>query len=276
MSTRSDPGLVRLDPRSIQTIRGAFNAVEQLAVEEQAPVAGIFDPVRLEMLRGLNETLADLQAQDASGEVRLDPTERETARQAIGTAESLITTAAGQQILDSIGANYSRRDLDQLQDAINRIARVENPRDLAGTDLRYRLYLDVVDPEPVTVDVRDFDPYTFDPDDWDRFRRCSGDPNRSIYNGYGALAALVDDYSDASRNERGEVAATAEEVIDELDFRAKDNRCYTGPDRARLRLAARKAADRFEKTGSTEPLRALNDMAKWTEYRVQVGLADSR
>jgi hypothetical protein len=270
------PGITRLDPESIQTIRGAMNAVEAIALQEQAPVAGIFDPVRLEMLQELNGRFADAQAADTSGEVRLNPTERETARQAIGAAESLVTTAAGQQILDSIGARYTRADIPRLQGALNRISPVQDPDDLAGTDVRYRLYLDVTDPEPVSVDVREFDAFGFDPADWEQFDRCHGDPNRSIYNGYGALASLIDSYRDEGRQGRREIAITAREVIDELDFRAKENRCYTRPDRARLRLAARKAADRFEKTGSTEPLRALNDMAKWTEYRMQVGLADSR
>lgn len=270
------PGITRLDPESIQTIRGAMNAVEAIVLKEQAPVAGIFDPVRLEMLQELNGRFADAQAAGTAGEVRLNPTERETARQAIGAAESLVTTAAGQQILDSIGARYTRDDIPRLQGALNRISPVRDPDDLAGTDVRYRLYLDVTDPEPVTVDVGEFDAFGFDPDDWAQFDQCSGNANRSIYNGYGALASLIDSYRDETRQGRAEVAATAREVIDELDFRAKKNRCYTRPDRARLRLAARKAADRFENTGSTEPLRALNDMAMWTEYRVQVGLTNGQ
>ena len=266
----SAPGITRLDPESIQTIRGAMNAVEAIALQEQAPVAGIFDPVRLEMLQELNGRLSDAQDTGAKGEVRLNPTERETARQAIGAAESLVTTAGGQQILDSIGARYTRADIPRLQGALNRISPVRDPDDLAGTDVRYRLYLDVTNPEPVSIDVREFDPFGFDPADWEQFDRCTGDPNRSIYNGYGALASLIDDNRDEMRQGRREIAATAREVIDELDFRAKDNRCYTRPDRARLRLAARKAADRFEQTGATEPLRTLNDMAVWTEYRAQV------
>lgn len=275
MSQTADPGIVRLDPETIQTARGAFNIVESLVVKEQAPVGG-FDPVRLYMLRDLIDLFGNLLQQNASGEIRLSPTERETARQAIGAVESLLTTDAGQQQLQSIGVRRTREDIEELQALLDLIQPVREPDDLAGTDIDYRLYLDVAG--DMTRRDPDVDLTMFVPEAWEPYDQCGPNPPRgrnAIYAGYATLAAAVP-RTRQSRGTRQEIADTITEVVDELAFRAKNNRCWTKPDRRRLELGARQAARRYADTGTHRPVDQLDDLARWTEYRVRTGLADSR
>lgn len=277
MSQSSDPGIVRLDPAAIQTARGAFNIVDTLVVQEQAPVGG-FDPVRLFMLRDLIDLFGNLLQQDTSGEVRLTPTERETARQAIGAVESLLTTAAGQQTLQSIGVRRTRQDIEELQAVLDRIQPVREADDLAGTDIDYRLYLDPASMSLARVDVDGVALRSFDPAVWSSFTACdtpTTGANRPIYHGYLALSIAVP-RNRQPRGTRQQIAETVNEVIDELAFRAKDNRCWTDADRRRLELGAKMAAKRYNETGTHRPVDQLADLARWTAYRVQTGLANSQ
>lgn len=298
MAARSDPSIVRLDPQTLQTLRGAFNVVETLVVQDQAPVAGIFDPVRLEMLREVSDGFKRVQetlSPEGSGELRLDPSQRVAVRQAVSAVESLITTDAGQEIVESVGARWTREDIPMLQDALDRIEPARNAEDLARSDLSYRLYTEVFD-ESAANEIEAFREMNddvllteFKLNKFDRYTLCETpveqrtppitvgpDVDEPIHGGFSKLATLLTVLSNASRTRRLNAAERTREAVSELEFRMQDNRCYTKPDRRRLVLAGEKAADTAERGFNREQAITLLEMARWTQYRVRNGLMDGR
>lgn len=292
MSTRSDPRVVRLDARTLQTVRGAFNAVIAYVEKYDKPVKQVFDPARLEILKEINDGFANVQAtlaEDGSGEVTLNPSMRETARDAIAAIEDLVTTAAGQEQLDDLGANYNREDLSMLKNAIDRIEPVRNADDLAATDITYPLYTEVfprkynrVLERAIAADYPWEKPNRPDhgvaEDGYPSFSVCTqvdGGGN-ALYAGFQTLAIHMAKAVDANRSARIKTADAARDAIDEFEFRMQDNKCYTKPDRRRMVLSAKKAARIIEQSGEAFAVRTMHDMAIWTEYRVRNGLVGFR
>lgn len=280
---RQRPGVASLSLREIQELRRVCNSTEKLTLALGERPAGGFDPVRLEMLRSVNDLLENLLDEQASGEITFDPTERVTLRQAIGTVETFTTTAGRQAIMRDFGMRPDRDDL-QLLKQIRRKIQYPDPEDVAGTDVRYQLYTEpfrqftagqVGRAADGNYDVG-FNESTVPPESYEIDHPCEADPNRrdSIAEAFSTLAV---DMAKAVGEPRGTRQATAEdtrEVVRELTFEMNDNRCYAETDRRRLKLAAKRAARSLEDTGNRRRIRVLADMADWTDYRSTVGLTD--
>lgn len=286
--SQADPGVVRLDLREAQTLRGALNAIDELITQSNDPPAGIFDPVRLEMARSLNDVLADRIDREITGEMRLDPTERETARQALGAIESLATGAAAQERLRTIGLNPNGTDMQEIDTLLGRI-QSPRPEDLAGTDVRYRLYI-----QPLGDSLSPLKQYVYDTNVADAISEAewadmvdtfvSGETNDLNWEltdcEYGLfaleqLAALLSQNTETSRTNRLRLRDVVKDRLN-IFFGSFDTQsCFTANDRARLRLAANKAANSLERGYERKPMAVLLEIIYWTHYRSDSGLTNT-
>ena len=274
-TTADDPGVVRFDEDAeIQTLRGALNAVDVLVSREPIdPPGGIFDPIRLEMARALGDFFADVQRQGAVGEFRLDPSERVTARQALGAVEQM-ATGPREKRLQAVGLNPNGVDMERIDLLLGRI-QYPGPQDLAGTDVRSRLYT-----EPFEGERRIYGPGQIyadnDPSDipvtengWSErvyeFGR-SGDCD-DAFELLLRLPVLLAAYTGESRRDRQRISEVINDRLNILAGQLSSHDCFTRTDRARISLAASKAADSVAERPDRKPMVVLYEIVMWAQYR---------
>jgi len=287
------PDIVRLSLAEVQTLRGAFNAIDELTTKNIPLKTRVWDPTRLIQLRNLNDYFANRMvsmAADSSAQFQVDATERQVIRTAIEqlTHTELADDAAGETIFDVVGLSMSREDADLLSSISSKVEPPE-PDDLALSDLRYGALWIQGWPTPLQR----------------RVDRAKGDVTDSMkladepqYNADHAIAVLEDHFvgqlgygcigdfeafydfawivargSKDTDTERQRLQDVAYKHAENGLSRLRDNQCGDPVDRDRLRFAVSNVLGVLARGYESGPMLNLVDMVGWTRYRMNSGLS---
>ena len=249
MGTTTDPGIISLTAKQLQTARGAVNAVVELIDAPDVEIDDQFDPVRRDHAVAVGDSLAEAQlliAADGNWSGRVSPSEQQALRDALGAIEAMVTPPRSAR-LDSIPMRIDDDDMRKLSAALDGVPAPDR-EDLAWSDFRFggsdRALRDRTRYDENLSTALEYVHAPVDPDaDLDRIsdRAFPDDPLCSNADlALIEIIALGARLTDAGRGPRHDAARALPDTVDRLLAAAQD--CYTEMDTRRITTAAQRTA----------------------------------